>query len=410
MVGDTSQTGAYPGGNTTFGTIAMGTTSSTNAYDVMANSKMIIVWGCDPAWKNYNTTFQNLIFQTANATGIKVVVVDAFVHNDTAALYADQFISPLPGTDEALLAAIANVWITNGTYNKSWVATHVYGFTQFSNYIMGVSDGIPKTPAWAAAICGVSATVITNLANEWAAVPTFMYGTYPEGAQRREFAGQHFRMQMALLSMQGIGIPGQGFGGTFTVGTTVTATGMGSIGAIPSVANPVTQIIRHGALATALSTGTATWTTCSRHSNVCAQESYPLAGNSPIHLIAWGSGSGSSAGLNQRMNINPKIAAIQGSNIEFTFSCNAWWESTAKFSDVILPVATVGEVDDMTTWLNYIVYQHTLQAPPGQAMPEIEIYSQIIQQLGLDLSYRRYSVERMLCSCLSRFIQLPTCQ
>ena len=60
-----------------------------------------------------------------------------------------------------------------------------------------------------------------------------------------------------------------------------------------------------------------------------------------------------------------------------------WWESTAKFSDVVLPVATVGEVDDMTTWQNYLVYQHTLQAPPGQAMPEIEVYSQIIQQLGL---------------------------
>jgi len=181
-----------------------------------------------------------------------------------------------------------------------------------------------------------------------------------------------------------LGLPGRGFGGTFSVATTVTATGMGTMGALPSVTNPVTQIIRHGALGDALNNGTATWTTCSRHANVCGQETYPLTGNSQIHLIAWGSGSGSSAGLNQRMDINPKIQGIQTPGIEFTFSCNAWWESTAKFSDVICPVATVGEVEDMTTWLNYIVYQHQLQQPLGEAMSDMAIYTGIAAQLGLD--------------------------
>ena len=179
-------------------------------------------------------------------------------------------------------------------------------------------------------------------------------------------------------------MPGIGFGGTFSVGTTVVATGIGRIGSTASVTNPVKQTIRHGALATALSTGAATWTTCSRHANTCEQESYPLAGNSQVHLIAWASGSGSSAGLNQRMNINPKIKALQGSNVEFTFSNNAWWESTAKFSDVILPAATIGEVDDITTWLNYIVYEHTLQAPVGEAMSDYAIYTGIAQKLSLD--------------------------
>ena len=159
MVGDTSQTGAYPGGNTTFGSNALGTTATNDANDILKNSKLVIVWGCDPAWKNYNTTYQNTFFQQWKAAGIKIIVVDAFAHNDTAALYADQFISPLPGTDEALLAAIAYVWILNGTSNKSWVATHTIGFdsttlpagapakSSFSDYILGNSDGIPKTPA-----------------------------------------------------------------------------------------------------------------------------------------------------------------------------------------------------------------------------------------------------------------------
>ena len=283
MVGDTSTTGSSPSTNMTLGATTVSTTTS-NSYDVLANSKLVIFWSNDPSWKSYTTLVQNTIFQQWKAAGIKMIVVDAFMHNDTAAIFADQYIAPLPGTDEAMLAAIANVWINTGTYNKSWVATHVYGFTQFSNYIMGVSDGIPKTPAWAAAICGVSATVITNLANEWASMPTFLYGYGTEGAERRDFACQHSRMELALCALQGIGIPGQGLGAP---AATVTSVNPGSIGALPTVANPVTQIIRHNNLAQAITTGSATWTTAERHNYVCAQESYPQTGSSPIHLIAW---------------------------------------------------------------------------------------------------------------------------
>nr|MDG6907059.1 molybdopterin-dependent oxidoreductase [Nitrososphaerota archaeon] len=351
---------------------------------VLANSKLVIFWGCDPAWKNYSTLRQNLMFQQWKAAGIKMIVVDSFVHNDTAALYADQFIAPIPGTDEAMLAAIANVWITNGTYNQSFVSTHVYGFQQFSDYITGKSDGTPKTPQWAAGICGVDATTITNLANTWASNVTFFYGEYPEGAQRRDFACQHARMEIALIAMQGLGMPGRGYGGTFSVGTTVTATGMGRFGSVPSVSNPVAQYIRHNNLAQAILTGSATWTTAERHPYKVEQESYPLAGSSKIHLIAWASGSGANGGINQRQNINPKIQALQDPSIEFTFSNNAWWESTAKFSDVIFPVATVGEVNDMTTWQEYVIYQHSLMAPVGEAKCDFDIYTGIAQKLGFD--------------------------
>ena len=276
-----------------------------------------------------------------------MVVVDAFVHNDTAAVFADQYIAPLAGTDEAMLAAIAYLWITNGTYDTNFVSTHVYGFQQFSDYITGKSDGVAKTPAWAAAICGVDATTITNLANDWASKPTFLYGYGTEGAERRDFACQHSRMELALCSMQGMGVPGRGLGAP---ASSVTPTGMTRFGSVASVTNPVTQTIRHGNLAEAILTGKSTWTTAERHAYKCEQESYPLAGSSKIHLIAFASGTGSSAGPNQRNNINPKLQAYQDPSIEFIFSVNSWWESTAKFSDVILPAATLGEVDDITTW------------------------------------------------------------
>ena len=58
--------------------------------------------------------------------------------------------SHLPNTDAALQLAIAYQWITEGTYDKEYVATHTVGFDKFEEYVLGKEDGIPKTPKWAA--------------------------------------------------------------------------------------------------------------------------------------------------------------------------------------------------------------------------------------------------------------------
>ena len=55
----------------------------------------------------------------------------------------------LPNTDAALHLAIAYTWMTEGTYDKEYVATHVVGFDKFEDYVLGREDGVPKTPEWA---------------------------------------------------------------------------------------------------------------------------------------------------------------------------------------------------------------------------------------------------------------------
>ena len=83
------------------------------------------------------------------------------------------------GTDTALAMAIAYVWITEDTYDKEYVAQRTIGFDEWKPYVLGETDGVPKTPEWAAEESGVEARVIRTLAREWAAKTTTLASRRP---------------------------------------------------------------------------------------------------------------------------------------------------------------------------------------------------------------------------------------
>jgi trimethylamine-N-oxide reductase (cytochrome c) len=140
--------------------------------DVMQNTKLLIEWGHD-GLTNFegNSTDHAEWWNWIKELGIKIVCVDSDL-NEFAAKYADKWIAPLPGTDAALMAAIANVWINEGTYDKEYVQTHGSGFDKWKDYVMGAEDKVEKTPQWAEKITGIKAREIRALAREWASTTT----------------------------------------------------------------------------------------------------------------------------------------------------------------------------------------------------------------------------------------------
>jgi biotin/methionine sulfoxide reductase len=74
-----------------------------------------------------------------------------------------------PNTDTALMLALAHEAIIAGKHDKSFLAGYCIGFEVLEAYILGRSDGIAKSPAWAAPITGIEERRIVDLARRLAA-------------------------------------------------------------------------------------------------------------------------------------------------------------------------------------------------------------------------------------------------
>ena len=92
---------------------------------------------------------------------------------------------------------------------SSWRATRV-GADRVKAYVLGESDGVPKTPAWAEAISKVPADRIVLLAHGMAASRTLINIVY--SLQRGERGEQPVFAALTLAAFLGqIGLPGGGF-------------------------------------------------------------------------------------------------------------------------------------------------------------------------------------------------------
>jgi anaerobic selenocysteine-containing dehydrogenase len=177
--------------------------------DCTDHSDMMLFWSCDPETTPWGFTgqFPSRLSFYWTAIGMKQIYICPEV-NYGAAVHADKWIPVLPNTDAALQLAIAYVWIKEGTYKKDYVATHVVGMEQFSDYVLGKEDGIPKTPEWAAKKCGVPEYTIKALAREMARKIFSISHYFGGGMIRGPYSSEPARLECCLLGMQGLGGPG----------------------------------------------------------------------------------------------------------------------------------------------------------------------------------------------------------
>ena len=112
--------------------------------------------------------------------------------------------------------AIAYVWITEGLYDKDYVAARTTGFEKWRDYILGKEDGIPKTPEWQEKETGVPAKDVRALAREWGTKKTYLAAGGPGsgvgGACRCATGIEWARSMVCLMAMQGLGKPGVNMG------------------------------------------------------------------------------------------------------------------------------------------------------------------------------------------------------
>lgn len=98
--------------------------------------------------------------QKAHDNGAQIVLVDPRCNNSIA--FADEWVPINPGTDLALVLAMSNVLISNGLYDKEYVAANSVGFEEWAEAIKD------HTPAWAEGITGIPSNTIVRLATSFA--------------------------------------------------------------------------------------------------------------------------------------------------------------------------------------------------------------------------------------------------
>lgn len=124
---------------------------------------------------------------------------------------AARWLAPRPGSDVAIMLALGHVLATEGLADRAFLDRYTVGYDKFEDYLLGRSDGVAKDPAWAAALSGLPAQTIVDLARRMAAGRTLVTVTW--SLQRVRHGEQAPWAGVTLAAMLGqIGLPGGGFG------------------------------------------------------------------------------------------------------------------------------------------------------------------------------------------------------
>ena len=184
---------------------------SGNPTSDIAHTKLAVFFGLNiTETRMSGGGLQYEVLEAKRKGNTRVIVIDPR-YTDTCVTIADEWIPIRPGTDAALASALAYVLITENMVDNDFVRTHVQGYDassmpegfapnlSYKDYIMGTGeDTTPKTPQWAAAITGIPATRIIQLAREiGGAKPCYI--TQGWGLQRQA-AGEMNTMAVAALA------------------------------------------------------------------------------------------------------------------------------------------------------------------------------------------------------------------
>jgi trimethylamine-N-oxide reductase (cytochrome c) len=337
--------------------------------DMSEHTEMLLFIGCDPettTWGFNGQAFSRLCYWWREL-GIKQVYICPDL-NYGAAVHADKWIPVLPNTDAALLLAIAYTWITEGTYDKDYVATHTFGFDKFAAYVLGKEDGVPKKPEWASPLCGVPENTIKALAREWASRTTSVIHNAGGSYQRGPYAHEPARLEVLLLAMQGLGKPGVHQASLLTDSTPrgVVKPNLRPVFRGDATGKPK-QFIFKPLLHEAILHPPVTWYSSAAFSPVEDQFNkygYPVADGSEIHMI-WSDDGCFTACWNCG---NRMIEAFRSPKIEFILNQHPWLEDDCLYADIILPVSTKLEEEDIS---NSYSNNYDLVFPEGKCIEAI---------------------------------------
>ena len=407
-----------------------------NVYqDIAENSELLLFWGCDPETTplGIQGMMSSRLCYWLTDLGIKCVYICPDL-NYGAAVHADKWIPVLPNTDAALYLAICYMWLTEGTYEKEYVKTHAVGYEEFFDYVLGKVDGAAKTPAWASEKCGVPEWTIKALARDWASKATsILHGNGGPGI-RGPYATEPARLEAILLGMRGLGKPGvhqakmlewhihtdhyalpfeskarpdvaiyseacRPPGSTYAGFYAHPARLLDQSPKLKEILKPMdnspAQLIPKCLVHEAILKGHIQWYGLDEFIGPRAEQfnlhEYPAPGCSKIHMI-WTDSPCMTTCWNDGYHF---VEAIQDESIEFIVAQHPWLENDCILADLILPVITKFEMDDLADesagGTYEALYREYPACPPvDESVSDFEAVARVAKKLG-DAYYKVYT-------------------
>ena len=350
---------------------------TTSWRSVIDHGELLVAFGGMP-WKNGQINaggagrhVQREHMIEARDAGIEFVNVGPIRTDIDDSLNA-QWLALRPGTDTALLIAIAKTLLDEGRADTGFLEQYTVGIDEFRKYLDGVDDGIAKDADWAASICAIPADRIRELARRMAAHRTMISVSW---SLTRQHHGEHaFWAAITVAAMLGqIGLPGGGiaFGYSTTNGIGGHNTKLPGA-SLPQGPNAVSTFIPVARISDML---------------LHPGGEFDFNGNRytypDIHLVYWAGGNP----FHHHQDLNKMLEAWQKPD---TIVVNEWcWNSMAKHSDIVLPCTTTLERNDIAISPRdpYVVDMQQAIEPVGSSRNDYDIFTGIAREMGVEAAF-----------------------
>ena len=335
-----------------------------------AHSKYIVIWACNSVSTNLHHWH---IIHEAQKKGVKVVVVDSYASK--TAKEADWHIAPKPGTDGALAMAMMHVIIEEGLQDQDYIDNYTHGYKELAERAK------TRTPEWAEKITGVAADDIRKFAREYATT-----------------APAAIRLGVALE---------RNYGGSQAIRAVSCLPAL--IGAWRHVGGGALQF--------------PVWEHPYKFDVICRPDLIP-EGTQVVNNLQFGRALLGELNLKTPIksvmvwNTNPLTQAPETDKIArgleredlFTIVADHFMTDTAAYADIVLPAAMGAEMEDMVlSWGHlYLTYNEKCIEPPGEALPNQEIFRRLAKLMGYEEDNFKWSD----AECLEHYVDwnAPTCE
>ncbi len=277
-----------------------------------------------------------------------------------------------PNTDVAVMLGLAHTLVEEGLHDKAFLERYCVGFDRFRCYLMGETDGQAKDADWAAQVSELDADAIRELARDVAATRSLVSVSW--SVQRADHGEQPYWMAVVLAAMLGqIGLPGGGFAaGLSAMHGVANPEPQLSWASLPQGINPVKEFIPVARISDML---------------LNPGKAFDYNGKSlrypDIRMIYWCGGNP----FHHHQDLNRLRRAWAIPETVIVHEC--WWNPLARHADIVLPVTTPVERNDLacTTLDGTVVAMHQVVPKFADARDDYQIFSGLAARLGVEAAF-----------------------